>query len=257
MREQIDFTDSVAIVTGSASGIGKGVATEFAREGADVVIADIDDERGIDVAEEIANEHDTDTEFIYTDVSDYESCGDTVGETVDAFGSVDVLVNVAAGGLQNDKDLNQPFVDETPENWAPHIQVTLRGQLNITHNVLPQMREQDEGGAIINFASDSYHGQDPDLTMYATAKAGVVTFTKSLAKEIGEDGIRVNCISPSTTWTPSTEEWLNEYGDRVAENYPLGRLGYPEDHANVAVFLASDAADWVTGQVLSVNGGFI
>jgi NAD(P)-dependent dehydrogenase (short-subunit alcohol dehydrogenase family) len=167
-----------------------------------------------------------------------------------------VLVNVAAGGLQNAKDLNQPFMDETPDNWEPHFQVTLRGPFNMTHNALPVM-EENGGGAVINFASDSYQGQDPNLTAYATVKAGVVTFTKSLAKEVGEHDIRVNCISPSTTWTPSTEEWLDEYGDKVAENYPLGRLGYPEDHANAAVFLASDAADWVTGQVLSVNGGFL
>lgn len=256
MREQIDFTDSVAIVTGSASGIGKGVAEEFASEGADVVIADIDEDRGTDAAKEIASKYDTGAEFIYTDVSSYESCGETIDETVSEFGSVNVLVNVAAGGLQNAKDLNQPFVDETPDNWEPHIQVTLRGPLNMTHNAIPQMREQG-GGVVINFASDSYKGQDPNLTVYATAKAGVVTFTKSLAKELGEHNIRVNCISPSTTWTPSTEEWLEEYGDKVAENYPLGRLGYPDDHANAAVFLASDAADWVTGQVLSVNGGFI
>jgi NAD(P)-dependent dehydrogenase (short-subunit alcohol dehydrogenase family) len=256
MRELIDFSDSVAIVTGAASGIGKGVAEEFATEGADVVIADIDEERGSDVADEIATEYDTGGEFIYTDVSDYDSCAETVDETVSQFGGVDVLVNVAAGGLQSNENLSQPFIDETPDNWEPHIQVTFRGPLNMTHNVVPHMREQG-GGAVVNFASDSYQGQDPNLTMYGATKAGVVTFTKSVAKELGEYDIRVNCISPSTTWTPSTEDWLNKYGDDVVENYPLGRLGYPEDHANAAVFLASDAADWVTGQVLSVNGGFI
>lgn len=126
----------------------------------------------------------------------------------------------------------------------------------MTHNAISAMRD-DGGGAVVNFASDSYKGQDPNLTVYATAKAGVVTFTKSLAKEVGEHNVRVNCISPSTTWTPSTEDWLDEYGDKVVENYPLGRLGQPEDHADAAVFLASDAADWITGQVLSVNGGFL
>lgn len=256
MREQIDFTDDTVVVTGAASGIGRGVAEEFAEEGANVVIADIDEERGPSVADEIAAEYDGDATFVYTDVSDYDSCGETVDETVSTYGGVDVLVNVAAGGLQNAKDLNQPFIEETPDNWEPHFQVTLRGPLNMTHNVIPQMREQG-GGAVVNFASDSYQGQDPNLAAYATAKAGVVTFTKTVAKELGQYDIRVNCVSPSTTWTPSTEEWLEEYGDQVAENYPLGRLGVPEDHANATVFLASDAADWVTGQVLSVNGGFI
>lgn len=256
MREQIDFTGDAVIVTGAASGIGRGVAAEFAKEGANVVVADIDEDRGPSVADDIAAEHEGDARFVYTDVSDYDSCGGTVEETVSAYGGVDVLVNVAAGGLQNAKDLNQPFIDETPENWAPHIRVTLKGPMNMTHTAIPQMREQG-GGAVVNFASDSYQGQDPNLAAYATAKAGVVTFTKTIAKELGQYDIRVNCVSPSTTWTPSTEDWLEEYGEKVAENYPLGRLGYPQDHANAAVFLASDAADWVTGQVLSVNGGFI
>lgn len=256
MREQIDFTDESVIVTGGASGIGRGVAEEFATEGADVVIADIDEERGPGVAAEIAEEYDGEATFSYTDVSDYDSCGETVAEAVETYGSLDVLVNVAAGGLQNAKDLNQPFIEEVPDNWEPHIQVTLRGQLNMTHNAVTEMREQG-GGAVINFASDSYKGQDPNLAAYATAKAGVVAFTQTIAKELGQYDIRVNCVSPSTTWTPSTEEWLEEYGDKVVESYPLGRLGYPKDHANATLFLASDAADWVTGQVLSVNGGFI
>jgi len=256
MREQIDFTGDTVIVTGAASGIGRGVAEEFASEGANVVVADIAEDRGEEVAAEITDEYEGDATFLFTDVSDYDSCGETVDETVAEYGSVDVLVNVAAGGLDDASEMNQPFEDETPEDWEPHIQVTLRGPLNMTRNVIPRMKEQG-GGSVINFSSDSYQGQDPNLTVYASVKAGVVTFTKTLAKEVGEYDIRVNCVSPSTTWTPSTQDWLEEYGDKVAEQYPLGRLGYPEDHANATVFLASDAADWVTGQVLSVNGGFI
>lgn len=256
MHEQIDFSGDAVVVTGSASGIGRGVAEEFADEGANVVVADIDEERGEDVAAEITDEYGGDAMFRFTDVSDHDSCVETVEDTVAEYGSLDVLVNVAAGGLQNAKDLNQPFIEETPENWEPHFQVTLKGPMNMTHAAIPEMREQG-GGSVINFASDSYQGQDPNLAAYATAKAGVVAFTQTVAKELGEFDIRVNAVSPSTTWTPSTQDWLDEYGDKVAENYPLGRLGYPEDHANATVFLASDAADWITGQVLSVNGGFI
>lgn len=256
MREQIDFTDDAVIVTGAASGIGRGVAEEFAGEGADVVVADIDEERGTNVADEITAEYAGEGVFVHTDVSDYESCVKTVEDTVSAYGGVDVLVNVAAGGLQDAKDLNQPFIEETPKNWEPHFQVTLRGPMNMTHAAITEMRDAG-GGSVVNFSSDSYQGQDPNLAAYATAKAGVVAFTKTIAKELGEYDIRVNAVSPSTTWTPSTQEWLDEYGEKVAESYPLGRLGYPEDHANATVFLASDAADWITGQVLSVNGGFI
>ena len=256
MREDISFEDDVTIVTGGASGIGQGVVEGFAAEGSNVVIADIDTDRGPVVADEIQDEHDVGVTFIYTDVSDYDSCAETVEETVSEYGSVDNLINVAAGGLQNPEDLSQPFIDEVPDNWEPHIQVTFRGPLNMTHNVIPHMRDNG-GGSVVNFASDSYKGQDPDLTVYAATKAGVVTFTKSVAKEVGQYDIRVNCISPSTTRTPGTEEWLDKYGDKIVESYPLGRVGLPKDHANAAIFLSSDAAEWITGQVISVNGGFI
>lgn len=256
MREEIDFSGKVAVVTGAASGIGTGVAHEFAREGADVAVADIDEDGGQEVAAEISEEHGVDARFVYTDVSDYEGCGETIDAVEAAFGRLDALANVAAGGLADDDAMNQPFEDETPENWAPHLEVTLPGPIYMTHQAIPLLKESG-GGAIVNFASDSYKGQDPNLTMYATAKAGIVTFTKSVAKELGSEGVRVNAISPGTTWSGSTEEWLEEYGDKVKQQYPLGRLGRPKDHANAVVFLTSDAADWVTGQVLSVNGGYM
>ena len=256
MREQIDFSGEVAVVTGAASGIGKGVANELAKEGADVAIADIDEEGGTEVAQEITDEHGVDTAFVYTDISDFERCGEAIDEVADEFGRIDVLANVAAGGLNDMDSMTRPFEEETPENWAAHLEITLPGPIHMTRQVIPVMKENG-GGAVVNFASDSYQGQDPNLTVYAAAKAGVVTFTKSVAKELGEHNIRVNCISPSTTWSGSTEEWLDEYSEKVSEQYPLGRLGEPQDHANAVVFLASDAADWVTGQVLSVNGGFI
>ena len=256
MREQIDFSGQVAVVTGGASGIGLGVANEFAKEGADVVIADINEEASVAAAEEIQDEHGVDAGFVFTDISDYDRCGEAVDEIVDRFGRIDVLANVAAGGLSDMDGMVKPFEDETPENWAPHVDITFRGPIHMTHQALDALKENG-GGVVVNFASDSYQGQDPNLTVYAAAKAGVVTFTKSLAKELGEHNIRVNCISPSTTWSGSTEEWLDEHGDKVAAQYPLGRLGEPSDHANAVVFLSSDAADWITGQVLSVNGGFI
>jgi NAD(P)-dependent dehydrogenase (short-subunit alcohol dehydrogenase family) len=256
MREQIDFSGRVAVVTGAASGIGTGVAKELAKEGADIAVADIDEEGGEAVAAEIREEYDRDARFVYTDISDYERCGEAVDEVVDHFGRIDVLANVAAGGLSDMDGMVKPFDEETPENWVPHLEITLPGPIHMTHQVVPVMKENG-GGAVVNFASDSYQGQDPNLTVYAAAKAGVVTFTKSVAKELGEYNIRVNCISPSTTWSGSTQEWLDEHGEKVAAQYPLGRLGEPQDHANAVVFLASDAADWITGQVLSVNGGFI
>ncbi|MFB6353322.1 MAG: SDR family NAD(P)-dependent oxidoreductase [Halobacteriales archaeon] len=251
MREHIDFEDQVAVVTGGASGIGEGIATEFAREGADVVVADIDAEGGEAVADAIEADHGVEAAFVHTDVSDLGACEDTVETVLDRFGRLDVLVNGAAAHAET-----TPFVEEDEADWAPHVEITLKGGLHMSRAALPPMIDQGSG-AVINVISESYKGNDPDLTVYATAKAGLVAFTNSLAKEVGEHGVRVNAISPSTTWTPATEDWLEEYGDKVAESHPLGRLGEPVDHANAAVFLASDAADWITGQTLSVNGGYL
>ncbi len=251
MRELIDFSDRVAVVTGGASGIGEGIVTEFAAEGADVVVADIDDERGRAVAEAIEADRGVTAIFVNTDVSDPDACRASVERVLDEFGRVDVLVNGAAAHAET-----TPFVEENSGHWAPHVEVTLKGALHMTSAVLPSMVDRGRG-SVINIASESYKGNDPSLTVYATAKAGLVAFTNSLAKEVGEHGVRINAISPSTTRTPATEEWLAQYGDKVVKAHPLGRLGEPRDHAAAAVFLASDAADWITGQTLSVNGGYL
>jgi len=251
MRELIDFADRVAVVTGGASGIGEGIAREFASEGADVVVADIDVDRGGTVAEEIEADHGVSAAAVHTDVSDLAACRATVEETLDRFGRLDVLVNGAAAHA-----MTKPFVEEDEGDWAPHVEITFKGALNMTRAALPTMVEQGTG-SVISIASESYKGQDPRLTVYAATKAGVVAFTSALAKEVARDGVRVNAISPSTTETPATAEWLAEYGDRVVKAHPLGRLGQPADHARAAVFLASDAADWITGQTLSVNGGYL
>lgn len=258
MRELIDFTDDVVMVTAGASGIGRGMATEFAKEGADVVIADIDLESARSTAAEIRGAHDREVLVSETDVSSYEDCQATVASAREELGTVDVLVNCAAGGHTGDPDISgmtKPFLEETPVDWEPQFEVTLRGPLNATSAVLPGMVEQGSG-SVISIVSDAHKGHDPGVTVYAAAKAGVATFTKSIAKEVGEHGIRVNAISPGTTRTPSSQDLVEQHGDAIVQSYPLDRLGLPEDHANMAVFLASDAADWVTGQVVSVNGGF-
>ena len=207
MRELIDFDGRVAVVTGGASGIGEAVVTEFAKEGADVVVADIDDDRGPTVAEAIEADHGVSAAYRHTDVGDLGSCRDAVAATLDDRGRLDVLVNGAAAHAET-----APFVEEEPEAWAPHIEVTLKGALNMTRAVLPSMI--DEGsGSVVSITSESYKGQDPRLTVYATAKAGVVAFTGTLAKEVGEHGVRVNAISPSTTRTPASAAWLEQYGD--------------------------------------------
>lgn len=254
MREHIDFRDETIVITGGASAIGRTIGSEFAKEGADVVIADIDDERGDAAAAAIADDHDRETLYHHTDVSDLESCEALMETVADELDGVDVLVNVAAVAAPG--AISKPFLEETTDDWRAQLNVTLMGAVNPSHAALPYMVEQGDG-AIVNFSSESYKGQDTRLAMYGAAKSGVATFTETLAKEFGGDGVRINAISPSTTRTGATEEWLERHAEEVLENHALDRLGRPEDHANAAVFLASDAADWITGQVLSVNGGYL
>jgi NAD(P)-dependent dehydrogenase (short-subunit alcohol dehydrogenase family) len=251
ITDKFDFTDDAVAVTGGASGIGRAVCEAFAGLGADVTIADVDLEGAETVAEEIESEYGTRALPIETDVSSYDDATEMVEATVEEFGSIDVLVNNA--GLST---RTSSFLESEPEDWDRSVGVTFFGTMNCTHAALPHMIDQ-ESGCVINYASDSYKGNDPSLSIYGGAKAANVAFTKTVAKEVGEHGIRLNVVSPGTTETPATEDWLEEYREQVLESYALDRLGEPEDIADSVVFLASDAADWITAQVLSVNGGYI
>lgn len=251
LAEKFDFTDESVAVTGGASGIGRAVTETFAAHGANVTIADIDVESADEWAETLTAEYDTQALAVETDVSSYEDASEMIDTTVDEFGSIDVLVNNA--GLSTGAS---SFLESTPEDWDHSVGVTFTGTMNCTHAALSHMVEQEDG-CIINYASDSYKGNDPSLPVYGGAKAANVAFTMNVAKEVGEHGVRMNVVSPGTTETPATEDWLAEYGDKVLESYALDRLGQPQDIANAVAFLASDAADWITAEVLSVNGGYI
>ncbi|WP_340100476.1 SDR family NAD(P)-dependent oxidoreductase [Salinibaculum salinum] len=255
MKEKIDLSSDVALVTGAAGGIGSAVAEELAKEGATTVVTDISTEHGTDVAERLDDEYEATTVFRQLDVSDYADCEETIDGVVEEFGSIDILVNVAAGGLR-DHDDNKAFHETTPEDWQIQYDVTFGGPVNTSHVAVQHMMDQ-ESGAIVNFISEAHKGQERgDNKLYAASKAGVAGFTKALSKEVGEFDIRVNGISPAATRTPATEELIDKYGDKMLQKYALNRLGKPTDSANAAVFLASDAAEWITGQVISVNGGY-
>lgn len=248
--QKLDFTGETAVVTGGAQGIGRACCETFASLGADVAIADIAIDPAEAAAVDLRETDDVTAVAVETDVTDFDSTAAMVDTVVDALGSIDILVNNA--GMGN----SEPFVEQSPDDWDFQIDICHYGTLNCSHAALDEMIDQS-GGVIINFASDSYKGNDPGLSVYGAAKAANVSFTKTLAHEVGEHGIRVNCVSPGTTWTPATEDWLDQYSEKVLESYALNRLGQPEDIADAVSFLASDAAEWVTGQVLSVNGGYI
>ena len=257
----LGLKDKVVIVTGSARGIGKGVVLAFAEEGAKVVVADILDE-GARVADEISFKG-TDSLFVKFDFTKLEEARRLVRETVDRFGHLDVLANVGAAWRSNF------FMQMTEEDWDYEIAGVYRQVLTMSRAALEHMVER-RSGKIINIGSDAGRVGEPNVPVYSGAKGGVIAFTKALAKDVARYGILVNCVCPSTTITERTlanerqaeaagPEALQKYRatmDKMIRLYPLRKLGTPEDVANMVVFLASERANHITGQTISVNGGY-
>jgi len=251
LTDKFDFTDDAVVVTGGARGIGRGVCETFAEQGANVTIADVDLETAEETAESIENEYGTRSLPLETDVASYDEATEMIETTVEEFGSIDVLVNNA--GLSTG---TSSFLESTPEDWEQSVGVTYFGTMNCTHAALPHMIEQ-ESGCIINYASDSYKGNDPAFAVYGGAKAGNVAFTMNVAKEVGEHGIRMNVVSPGTTRNAchrGLARRIRRQSPRIVRARPTR---HAQDIADTVVFLASDAADWITAEVVSVNGGYI
>lgn len=244
----MDFTNKVAIVTGGGQGIGRIVALEFARMGAAVTVVDIKKELGGAVQREIEAAGGRAIASAI-DLADKTQVDAMVAQTISAFGGVDVLVN-NAGWTRN-----HPFLEDTPDYWDRIIDVNYKAQIYTCHAVIGSMSERG-GGSIVNVASDAARVGSPRQCVYAGAKAAVIGFSKALVTEVSKLGIRVNVVSPSTTDTPLTREALTQDQiDRRQKVIPLGRIGRPEDQANAILFFASQDSSYVTGQVLSVNGG--
>lgn len=258
----LNLKDKVAIVTGSAMGIGKAIALTFAEEGAKVVVADIDEEKGNAVAEEIRAKG-TESLMVKTDVTKLAEANQLARATVDKFGAIDILVNCAAAWRINF------FMQMTEEDWDFEIATCYRSVLNCTRAVLEHMIPR-RVGQIINIGSDAGRVGEPNQPVYSGAKAGVIAFTKGLAKDVARHGILVNAVCPSMTRTERIIDMervmeaqggdaLAAYQERmqkIIRQYPLRKLGTPQDVANMVVFLASDRANHVTGQTISVNGGY-
>lgn len=240
----------VAIVTGAGRGIGREIALTFAREGAAVVVADIDEENGSRVAEEIRGDGGK-AIFVKTDVTSYDNVKAMVEKTVSEFGRIDILVNNAA--VWNIK----LFKDTEPSDWMREISINVVGVLNCIHCVLPYMMEA-KGGRIVNIASDAGRIGEPWLATYSGTKGYVISLTKALAKELGRYNITVNCVSPGVTKTPGAMKFIESVGEeKLVKAYPLRRLAEPRDIANAVLFFVLDESNYVTGQVLSVSGGYV
>ncbi|GAA0253629.1 SDR family NAD(P)-dependent oxidoreductase [Haladaptatus pallidirubidus] len=241
--------DSVAVITGGASGIGRASAKRLAAEGATVVVTDIDEKGGEETVAAIETDGGS-ADFHSLDVRDYEQFGTLLEATVDRYGGLNVVFNNA--GIGEDAS----FSDTTPEHRDEMIDVNMKGVWNGCHAAYPLLAA-DGGGSIINTSSMAGWMPAP-ISTYAMTKAAVLHFTRSIAHELGRDGVRVNAICPGTIDTAMTQQWYSkEELSAMASRSALSRLGEPDEIASVVAFLASDDASYITGRGFKIDGGFV
>jgi len=243
----------VAIVTGGGHGIGKVYARGLARAGASVVIAELDGKAGDGVARALADEG-LKAEAIATDVADAESVRTMAARTVESFGRIDILVNNAAIFATIPMS-RAPFDQIDPEEWDRMMTVNLKGTWLASRAVIPQMRRQ-RYGKIINISSGTALKAAASRIHYVTSKAGILGFTRTLAMEVGQDGICVNCVAPGSTLSEEQPDAQTlKFREAAAGTRALKRVQKPEDLVGAIVFFASSDSDFITGQTLVVDGG--
>ena len=247
------LTGRTVIVTGASSSIGRGILLAFAAEGAQLVAAQRDEEAGGRAVAE-ANRLGGEAICVPTDVTDLASVEAMVAKTLDRFRKVDVLVN-NAGGIPGEAK----FIDKSREDWEKEIQLNYWGVINCTRTVLDGMIARRRG-RIVSISSDAGRVGSTGEAVYAACKAGVIGFSKALAREVARHRVTVNVVCPGPTETALLAATMaGERGAKILDGMrraiPLGRLGQPEDVAGAVAYLVSDEASYVTGQVLSVSGG--
>jgi len=245
------FEKKVAVVTGAAQGIGKAIALGLAKQGADLVLADLDVEKVKSVADQIAAETGRQAMAIKTDVGDQRSVQAMVDQATEKFGQIDILVNNAGiirrGSLET----------MTDQDWHDVVRTNLTGVYYCCRAIVPIMKGQGSG-KIVNISSVA--AKTGDITSspgYGPSKAAIDCLTKSLARELAPYGINVNAVAPHAIETEMSAEWSDEKRKKVVSAIPLGRMGQPEEVAELVAFLASDKASFITGEIVDVNGGFL
>jgi len=249
----MQFDDETVLVTGAASGIGAATAHRFAEQGAQVIATDIDTPGGEELVSELPGE--ADHEFQDLDVTDSDQFHAVVDDVAERHG-LDVLVNNAGTGHPSS------YIEDTDESMRDYVlSVNVEGVWNGCHAALPHMKAQ-ESGAIVNVGSLASILGLPKQAAYSMSKGAVLNFTRAVAAEAGPYGVRANTVCPGFTDTPLLEQFLAmsddpaEAREELREDYPLKRLGEPEEIADCILFLASDWASWVTGHGLVVDGGY-
>ncbi|MFQ5682378.1 MAG: SDR family NAD(P)-dependent oxidoreductase [Candidatus Binatia bacterium] len=244
----------VAIVTGGGHGIGKAYCLGFGQAGASVVVADIDAAAAEQVADQVTKETKTRSLGLRTDVANEESAKQMAATVLEHFHRIDVLVNNAA--IMATIPMNRGGIESIdPEEWDRMMAVNLKGLFFCTRAVLPVMRTQ-KTGKIINISSGTVFAGSPGRIHYVTSKAGVIGFTRTLAREVGTDNIQVNAIAPGSTLSEENpSEEVVRFRQARIQNRALKRLQLPQDLVGAMLFLASSLSDFMTGQTLSVDGG--
>jgi len=236
-----------ALITGGASGIGKATVLMFARHGARVICADINEARAAEVAREAADAK-LDVSAVGVDLGDPKSARRCAADVIARHGRVDLLINAAGWN-----DI-QPFTENAPDYMDKVIAINLGGLVHLTQALLPPMIEAKKG-KIVNVSSDAGRVGSGGETVYAAAKGGVIAFTKSLAREVARYAINVNCVCPGPTDTPMLATRPEKLREAFIKAIPFRRFAKPDEIADAVLFFASPRSDYITGQVLSVSGG--
>ncbi len=244
-----NFTGKTAVITGGAQGIGKEISKRFTRANANIVIIDISKEKLDQTIKELANER-TKVKAYQVDITDAEKLDIVVNEIKSEFSSIDILVNNA--GITRDALL----LRMKEQDWDAVIDVNLKGTFLCTQKFARIMMKQ-RSGKIINIASIIGQIGNPGQANYAASKAGIIAFTKSVAKELASRNINVNAVAPGFIKTEMTDKLPAEIVEKYKAKIPLDRFGIPEDVAEIVLFLASEQANYITGETINVDGGIV
>tara|TARA_A100001015_G_scaffold88309_1_gene98245 strand:- start:774 stop:1517 length:744 start_codon:yes stop_codon:yes gene_type:complete len=244
----VNFKGKTVVITGASRGIGLSIAEHFAKEGANIALCSTNDERAKQTAAKLKETYNINAFGKGLDIKQFDSVQEFMKEIIAEFGQIDVLINNA--GITKDNLLLR--LNET--DWSDVIETNLNSIFNTTKSVIKFMLKK-KYGRIINVASVVGLMGNPGQSNYAASKAGMIAFTKSIAREYGKKNITINAVAPGFIQTDMIETLPKEYLDNIMDNIPMVRLGMPDDVSRAILFLASDDASYITGQVLSIDGG--